>query len=136
MDEVLRAAMMADQAGVAVAEPATDERAPVRTPARAKPTPRNDDQPERLPPYAVVLHNDDVNTFEHVIRTLKKVFGYNTAHAFLLAVRAHRSGRAVVWSGQKEHAEFKADQVRSCGPDPVMRHRGACALGVSIEPMA
>jgi ATP-dependent Clp protease adaptor protein ClpS len=108
---------------------------PAVQPARpsARPTPQN--QPKILPPHAVILHNDDINTFQHVIGVLKRVFGYNTAHAFVLAVSAHRRGRTVVWSGQKEHAEFKAEQVVCCGADPVMRSRGALPLKVSVEPM-
>jgi ATP-dependent Clp protease adaptor protein ClpS len=94
-----------------------------------------ENRPKILPPYVVVLHDDPVNGFAYVIRTLRKVFHYNMAHAFLLTLRAHRTGRSAVWTGQKEHAEFRADQLRSCGPDPAMAHRGAGKLSVSIEPM-
>ena len=32
-------------------------------------------------------------------------------------------------------AEFKADQLRSCGPDPEQKKNGAQPLSVSIEPL-
>jgi ATP-dependent Clp protease adaptor protein ClpS len=51
-------------------------------------------------------------------------------------LEAHEKGRSVVWVGPLEVAELKADQVRSCGPDPTMKARGAQPLGVSVEPTA
>lgn len=83
----------------------------------------------------MILYNDDLNSMGFVIETLQRVFGYSAVRSFRLMMRAHRDGKAAVWTGQKEHAEFKADQIRSRGADPAMRHRGAAPLGVSIEPM-
>ena len=37
--------------------------------------------------------------------------------ATLLMLEVHFSGRSLVWSGSREVAEFKADQIRSCMPD-------------------
>ena len=95
--------------------------------AQAKPSPREDATPKRQPPYAVVLHNDDVNTFDHVVAVLRKVFQYDRMKAFRLTLQAHQAGRSIVWSGSLEVAELKADQIRSCGPDPSMMSRGAAA---------
>jgi ATP-dependent Clp protease adaptor protein ClpS len=103
--------------------------------AARDPKARAGTNPQQLPPYAVILHNDDLNTMLFVIETLGVVFGYAHAKAWDLMVEAHNRGRAVVWSGVKEHAEFKADQVRSRGADPPMRERGATPLRVSIEPL-
>lgn len=90
-------------------------------------------QTRRQPPYAVILHNDDVNTFDFVILVLRKVFGYTMEKCVKLTVEAHETGRSVVWVGTLEVAELKADQIRSCGADPSAE--GASPLGVSIEPM-
>jgi ATP-dependent Clp protease adaptor protein ClpS len=90
---------------------------------------------KRQPPYAVVLHNDDVNGMEHVVGALRKVFNYDLMKAVGLMLQAHQTGRSIVWTGTLELAELKADQLRSCGPDPNMRDRGACPLGVSVEPL-
>ena len=106
-------------------EAKTQLRASVKPCARTKP----------LPPHAVVLHNDPVNGFGHVITTLRKVFGYGEGKAFLLTLRAHLTGKSVVWTGSLEVAELKAEQVRGCGPDPRMLHRGAARLRVSVEPL-
>jgi ATP-dependent Clp protease adaptor protein ClpS len=103
--------------------------------AQAKPSPRKDAAPKRQPPYAVVLHNDDVNTFDHVVAVLRKVFQFDRMIAFRLTLQAHLSGRSIVWSGSLEVAELKADQIRSCGPDPSMMSRGALPLRTSVEPL-
>jgi ATP-dependent Clp protease adaptor protein ClpS len=83
----------------------------------------------------VVLHNDDINGFDYVIGVLRKVFRYGRMKAFWMTLRAHVSGRSVVWTGSLEVAELKADQLRSCGPDPRMKHRGALPLRASVEPL-
>ncbi len=90
---------------------------------------------EEQPPYGVVLHNDDVNGFDWVIKVLRKVFGFGYWKAFRLTMQAHNGGQAVVWSGSLEVAELRAEQMVSCGPDPAMVHRGARPLRVTLEPM-
>jgi len=86
------------------------------------------------PLYAVVLHNDDFNTFGFVIGVLGKVFAYGSPKGFWLAFKVHCSGRGMVWSGTFEAAAQKAEQIRSYGPDPNGRH-GVEALKVSVEPL-
>jgi ATP-dependent Clp protease adaptor protein ClpS len=92
-------------------------------------------KPKRLPPYAVVVLNDDLHTFEYVMETFKKVFGYDTPKCFLLAKTIHEQGRAVVWSGSKEVAELKRDQIRSAGPDFYASKKVEFPLGVLLEPL-
>ena len=94
--------------------------------------PREQTQTKRQPPYAVILHNDDLNSFEFVIGVLRKVFNYGRLRAFWLTFKVHCAGRGVIWSGTLEVAELKAEQVRSCGPDPNGK-RGALPLKVNVE---
>jgi ATP-dependent Clp protease adaptor protein ClpS len=89
----------------------------------------------RQPPYAVILHNDNVNTFDFVISVLMKVFRYKLLRAFRLTMQAHHRGRSVVWTGALEVAELKAEQVKACGPDPTRRASGALPLRVTVEPL-
>ncbi len=100
-----------------------------------RPTRQPRELTKQQPPYAVVLHNDDVNTFGYVMCVLQKVFHYDVPKAFTLTVQAHETGRSIVWTGSLEVAELKVDQIRSCGPDPQMKHIGAPPLAVSIEPL-
>ncbi len=87
----------------------------------------------RLPPYNVILANDDYHSFEFVIEVLRKALGYSEEKAFLLTHEAHHQGRAVVWTGSKEVAELKAEQMLSFHEiRPDGQQLGP--LGVSIEP--
>jgi ATP-dependent Clp protease adaptor protein ClpS len=100
---------------------------------RPKRAARRRTQAKRQPPYAVVLHNDDVNSFEFVVGVIRKVFHYGEPKAFRLTLAAHEEGRSILWSGSLEVAELKADQIKSCGPDPEMRSSGAQPLQVTVE---
>jgi ATP-dependent Clp protease adaptor protein ClpS len=117
------------------AEPApeTAEPEPIVRPRTA---PREETRTRRQPAYAVILHNDDFNGFDYVVGVLRKVFNYGRLKAFWLTFAAHVGGRSAVWSGTLEVAELKADQIRSCGPDPAARSPGASPLRVSVEPQA
>ena len=88
----------------------------------------------RQPPYAVVLHNDDLNGMDWVILVLQKVFGYPVPKCFELMLEAHEKGRAVVWVGALEVAELKADQIHAAGPDPGVK--AAQPLQATVEPAA
>lgn len=67
-----------------------------------------------LPPYNVLLLNDEAHSMAFVVTVIQKVFGYNEQKACILMLEAHHNQRAVVWSGTKEGAELKQEQVRSC----------------------
>ncbi len=102
----------------------------------AIPSEATDTQTRRQPPYAVILHNDDVTTMEYVVTVLRKVFGYTVEKCVQLMLEAHESNRAIVWTGALELAELKADQIISCGPDPERVKVGAEPLRVTVEPVA
>lgn len=67
----------------------------------------------QVPPYNVILENDSFHTFEFVVTVIRKALGYTEEKAFQLTFTAHHSGRAVVWTGPKEVAELKVDQIRT-----------------------
>ncbi|EAQ77333.1 hypothetical protein DSM3645_04770 [Blastopirellula marina DSM 3645] len=92
-------------------------------------------QTKRQPPYVVILHNDDINTFDFVIETLRKVFGYELEKCLQLTINVHKQGRSAIWSGALEVAELKVDQIRSRGADPQMKSKGALPLRVTLEPL-
>ncbi len=108
----------------AVAEPDTT---PDERPADAR--------PRLQPPYAVVVYNDDEHTFPYVVETFMKVFGYPAEKCYQLAESIHIEGRGVVWSGTRELAELKRDQIRSAGPDFYAARKVDFPLGVTIEPL-
>ncbi len=118
---------MSQQAEAAVAELTLPEPEQKRKPDKAK--------PKKQPPYAVVLFNDDMHTFTYVIETLCKVFGYPQEKSYQLAWQIHRDGRGIVWSGTRELAELKRDQIRSCGPDFYAAKKVEFPLGATVEPL-
>jgi ATP-dependent Clp protease adaptor protein ClpS len=118
---------MDEKQAAAVAETPA-ESAPPKT---DKPRPK----PKLLPPYAVVVLNDDVHSFVYVIETFIKVFGYSPEKCAELAIKIHREGRGVVWSGPKEVAELKRDQILGAGPDFYAAQKVEGPLGVLIEPL-
>lgn len=52
--------------------------------------------------YKLVIYNDDVNTFDHVIENLVKICGHGATQAEQLAVIIHYKGKATVKAGPIE----------------------------------
>ncbi|HEY3969506.1 MAG TPA: ATP-dependent Clp protease adaptor ClpS [Planctomycetaceae bacterium] len=100
-----------------------------------RPAPKSKTDPKRQPPYAVIVDNDEFHTFEYVIEGLSKVCGYDRQKAFLLAAEIHTRGRAIVWSGTKELAELKCEQIRGLGTDHFASQPVTFPLGAYIEPL-
>ena len=99
--------------------------------AREKPDPKT----RQLPPYNVVLLNDDDHTYEYVIEMLHRIF----AHPFELGIKMAKSvdetGRAIVLTTHKEVAELKRDQILAYGKDPRIQ-ASAGSMSATIEPAA
>ncbi len=68
-----------------------------------------------LPPYKVVLHNDDVNTFEHVILSILRLTPLKEEEAIERTIEAHETGVAVLLVTTRERAELYVEQFTSCG---------------------
>jgi len=98
-----------------------------------KVVPREREKVRRQPPYNVVLINDDDHTYEYVVRMLKELFGYPIEKGFRMAEEVDRSGRAVVLTTSREHAELKRDQIHAYGPDPLL-DRCQGSMTAEIEP--
>jgi ATP-dependent Clp protease adaptor protein ClpS len=77
-----------------------------------KPVPRRPPAKE-LPPYKVLLHNDDKNTFEHVILTLVELTPLDLDRAVQVTFEADKAGVALVLVTHKERAELYVDQFKS-----------------------
>ena len=125
---------MGNDASMAVESPPAVECLP-KPKQRRKKHPADAAKPKQQPPYAVVLFNDEEHTFQYVIETLMKVFGYPEEKSFTLALQAHNDGRSIVWSGSREVAELKRDQISSAGPDFYAVKKVDFPLGVIVEPL-
>lgn len=113
-------------------EPVVETGEPIVVPKRSR---DEKTKPKRQPPYAVIVENDEFHTFPYVIEALQRVCGHSKPKAFLLAVQIHTAGRASVWTGAREVAELKRDQIRSYGTDFYAPKPVTFPLGVTIEPM-
>jgi ATP-dependent Clp protease adaptor protein ClpS len=52
--------------------------------------------------YILILYNDDVNTFTHVIKSLVEVCGHDDYQAEQCAMLTHLKGRCDIKTGSKE----------------------------------
>jgi ATP-dependent Clp protease adaptor protein ClpS len=67
-------------------------------------------------PWRVIVLNDDHNTFQGVAFALSSVLpGVSYDRGMQLANRIHSSGKAIVWSGEKEQAELYWSQLEGYG---------------------
>jgi ATP-dependent Clp protease adaptor protein ClpS len=92
------------------------------------PDTRTDERTELAPRWKVILHDDDVTTFEFVIELLVGVFRKEAEEAVRLTYEIHSTGAALVTVTTQERAELYVEQVRS-----LARPRGF-PLVASMEP--
>jgi ATP-dependent Clp protease adaptor protein ClpS len=99
-----------------------------------KPKQREQTTTRRIPPYHVILENDDYHTIEFVVDVLRKVLGCPLERAAQFALQAHTTGRSIIWTGTKEVAELKVEQVRSFHEIRASDGAKLGPLGCTIEP--
>jgi ATP-dependent Clp protease adaptor protein ClpS len=66
-----------------------------------------------IPLYKVLLHNDEKNTMDHVIRALANVFRFELPKCEQIMLEAHRNGVALCVVEPVEQAELHRDQLQS-----------------------
>lgn len=78
---------------------------------------------KQLPPWKVLLHNDDVNTFEDVILAILQLTPLPEKEAILRTIEAHEQGTALLLITNRERAELYVEQFAcvkltvTCEPD-------------------
>ncbi len=88
-----------------------------------------------LPPYHVVLLDDNDHSYDYVIEMLMRLFGHSLEKAFRMACEVDLTGRVIVETTGKERAELKRDQIRTYGPDWRIEHSPGSMAAV-VEPAA
>ena len=91
-------------------------------PKRARKTTPKKKPPQPLPPWKVLLHNDDKNSRDYVVNTITQLTPLNKQDAELRATEADKTGVALLLTTHKERAELYQEQFTSKG------------LVVTIEP--
>lgn len=71
---------------------------------------------ETLPPYRVVLHNDDHNSMDHVVESLlKSISNLSRERAGEIMLEAHGNGQATAATCPLELAELYRERLESFG---------------------
>ncbi|MFO0876666.1 MAG: ATP-dependent Clp protease adaptor ClpS [Gemmataceae bacterium] len=96
--------------------------------------PQEETHTRRIPPYNVILLNDDHHSMQFVVTVLRKVLGCTLERAVQLMMEAHDTGRAIIWTGPKEVAELKQEQVSSFHEVRDSDHAQLGPLGCILEP--
>lgn len=106
----------------ATPEAAPDREAPPAGPAVAERPKTSPPKVEHLPPFKVLLHNDDHNDMLWVVTTIVELTPHPKTRAVELMLEAHDSGVALLLVTHQERAELYQEQFKSKG------------LTVTIEP--
>lgn len=81
---------------------------------RTKPKPRPaPPRVDRLPPWNVLLHNDDVNEVGYVVEAIVELVKVNPLQALLQTLEADKSGVALLITTHREYAELLCEQFAS-----------------------
>ena len=86
------------------------------TTTETRPEIRQEPKQHILPPWSVILHNDDHNDMLHVVQALvKSVPKLSTVRATQIMLDAHNHGKALVTTCPLELAELYRDRLGTFG---------------------
>ncbi|GMU20889.1 MAG: hypothetical protein AMXMBFR13_09850 [Phycisphaerae bacterium] len=71
--------------------------------------------PRLLPPWKVLLHNDDVNELHRVVEAVYQLTPLNREQSLARTQEAHSTGVSLLLITHKERAELYVEQFQSCG---------------------
>lgn len=90
--------------------------------------------PQPQPRYNVILWDDPDHSYEYVIIMLKELFRKPVEMGYQIAKEVDTSGRAILLTTTREHAELKRDQIHAFGKDQyIERCKGS--MSATIEPI-
>lgn len=116
---------MSEQSAAEVAEPVQETVRRRKTEKKRK--------PKRQPPYHVILWDDDDHSYAYVTAMMMELFRYPLEKGYLIAKEVDTTGRSIVLTTTKEHAELKRDQIHAYGKDDLI---AGCkgSMKATIEP--
>lgn len=109
--------------------------APVTTPSLPEIVDQPEVNEELEQPCHLILLDDDLHTYQYVIRMLGDLFGYSREKAFGIASVVDSQGQAILMTASKDECLLKQDQIHAYGPDPLME---LCqgSMSAIVEPAA
>lgn len=69
---------------------------------------------EQMPPYRIILHNDEINTAEYVVTKVQEITKLEEEIAVKRVIEAHENGLAPLLTTHKEKAELFVEMFESC----------------------
>ena len=106
----------------------------IEPPGRGQIVPAIERRPRRKlePLWYVILHDDQLHSYQYVIEMLAKLFEMSARRAFVHAVEVDTQGVTIVARLPKDKAEDKRDGIMGYGGDPWMKT--SVSMRASIEP--
>lgn len=84
--------------------------------------------------YNVILLDDNDHTYEYVVEMLMDIFGYERKKSFEMTCEVDFRGRVIVFTGSKEIAEQKSNEIMLYGADWRLK-RSKGSMSSVIEPV-
>jgi len=100
---------MSDEREQSVIDDSASRTTTVTKPKQAPP------EVDELPPWKVLLHNDDVNDMGFVVMTIVELTPLNETAATQCMLEAHMRGLTLLLTTHQERAELYRDQFTSKG---------------------
>jgi len=95
---------------------------------------QRDHRAKQQPRYNVILWDDPDHSYEYVIVLVKELFRKPIEMGFKVAKEVDTTGRAILLTTTREHAELKRDQIHAFGKDQyIERCKGS--MSATIEPV-
>ncbi len=119
---------------VTVRDHETDNRVDHRGRSKNKRDQQSDHRVKQQPRYNVILWDDPDHSYEYVIVMVKELFRKPIEMGFKVAKEVDSTGRAILLTTTREHAELKRDQIHAFGKDQyIERCKGS--MSATIEPV-
>jgi ATP-dependent Clp protease adaptor protein ClpS len=90
-------------------------------------------QPRLEPRWYVILHDDQLHTYQYVIDMVMKLFGKSAQESFLHAIEVDTQGLTILARLPKPEAAAKRDAIHHWGGDPALK--SSVSMKATIEPV-
>ncbi len=68
---------------------------------------------EQLPPWKIILHDDEVNSAEYVVNKVQEIAKLDEEKAAKRVLEAHQNGKSTLLSTHREKAELLVEMFES-----------------------
>ncbi len=83
-------------------------------PTCEKPAPAPKLQTGQMPPWKIILHNDEVNTAEYVVNKVQEITKLDEKDAIKKVLEADKKGLALLLTTHQEKAELLVEMFDAC----------------------